>query len=287
MRILNGQLVKFTASDGLELDGFIARGPKKTKTLLIHVHGMTGDFPSYRLHWIITETMHKIGIDTFLINTRGKSWYSWFHKGNKELIIGTCKERFEDSEKDIDAAIRAAKRLSYKKIILSGHSTGCQKITYYQSRAQDKNVAALVLLAPADDYSVTHKEMGRRFAKAVKLAKSMVRRGKGSEQMPSWVTKSTAKRFLSYADPKNVEAQVFNYDGELKHFQRVRCPVVAVFGSREEYKDRPVTRYGEILKSKTRSKNFNFVVIKGGDHGFKGHERGTIEKVAEWLKTIV
>ena len=58
----------------------------------------------------------------------------------------------------------------------------------------------------------------------------MVAAGKGDAQVAGLYERFTAARFLSLADLKHPEANVFRYAGALAQFRRIRCPVLAVFG---------------------------------------------------------
>lgn len=181
------------------------------------------------------------------------------------------------------------RKVGYRKIVLSGHSTGCQKVTYYQSKTQDKKVDAIILLAPADDYNANKKELGENFLKTVRLAKNMIRTGKGDELLPkeTKIFFKTAKRFISVADLKQVEAQLFNYESKrLTYFAKIKCPIFVVFGDKEEYRTKPVTEYMKKLQHDTNSKNFGYAIIKGADHGFTSKEKETAKAIINWLKDI-
>lgn len=282
------ELVKFYASDGLTLHGLLFRSGKKTKNVIIDVFGMTGDFFGMNHLQEFVNLARKSKFDIFFAGNRGLGVVFRFDKkgSKKSFYSGTAKERFEDCTHDIKGAVRAMKLLRYSNIVLQGQSTGCQKITYYQYKTRDKNVKALVLMAPADDYNLARKTLGKKFSKAVKIAKQMVRNGRGDELIPSWISKYTAKRFLSFADPKNAEAQLFNYDGDLKMFSKITVPILAIFGSKEQYALKPVRKYMRILESKTNSKKFAWKIIKGGNHTCEGKEAELARTVIKWLASL-
>ena len=62
---------------------------------------------------------------------------------------GCMYEIFEDCIYDIDLAIQTAKNKGYKKIILLGHSYGCNKIIYYYYKKQP-NVLGIILASAPD-----------------------------------------------------------------------------------------------------------------------------------------
>ena len=59
-------------------------------------------------------------------------------------INGATFEIFEDSLKDIEVWVKKVKKLGYNKIILMGHSLGCNKALYYLSKNKG-DVQGLIL----------------------------------------------------------------------------------------------------------------------------------------------
>jgi predicted alpha/beta-fold hydrolase len=281
---LDGKLIRFPTTDKLELQGFLA-APRNSKRCILHVHGMTGSFYDSRLAWHIAKAAMRRGLAVFLLNTRGHDMVNGMDTWNRKKygpIAGTDFERFEDCVTDIGAALAELKRLGFKDFVLSGHSTGCQKITYYQYRRKDRNVKGIALLAPASDYEIARKELGRKFSRVVAYAKRMVRDGKGNVQDKKIPQFFSAKRWLSIADLKNPEARLFDYDGKLSEFSRVTVPILAVFGSKEQHVYRPVERYLSTLGKRTRSLAYTPYIVKGGNHSFHGFEGNAAKVVVGW-----
>ncbi|MDG6933265.1 MAG: alpha/beta hydrolase [Nitrososphaerota archaeon] len=289
MNTTKGELVQFKASDGLVLAGFLSRARNPNATVIIHVHGFGGNFASWSRLFQIYGRALKQGFSIFSINTRGAGLKTWFRSDHKSFTIGSSNEVFEDSVKDISGAITAAKRLGYAKVILSGHSTGCQKATYYQSVAQDKSVKGLILLAPADDYNLHKKDLGDRFEPTAALARAMVALGKGGHAMPEWtgVSNMSAARFTSVANKEMAEASLFNYESDkLELYSKIRCPVLAVFGRREQYKTKRVSKYIEKLRNDRNDGYLWFTgkVVSGADHGFTGKAPALSKIIGKWLE---
>ncbi|MFA5125439.1 MAG: DUF1749 domain-containing protein [archaeon] len=286
MKKMIGELIEFKTKDNLTIHGFLKKSREGNKKLIIHIHGMCGDFFRFPLTWVLSKKIEKTDKDIFLINTRGTGLITRFFKGKKRKLIGTANEKFEESIYDIDAAIKTGKELGYKEFILSGHSTGCQKISYYQEKKKNNKVKALLLLAPGDDYNLAKTKLNKKFKKAVLMAKKMVSKGKGEKQMPEWVTPYSAKRFLSYADTKNIECNLFNYSGELKVFSKIKEPILVVFGTKEPKTDKTPKEMLELLRKKTNSKILITVEIKGAKHSFNGFEEQTSKTIRNFLKLI-
>jgi pimeloyl-ACP methyl ester carboxylesterase len=253
-----------------DLDGFLAHKATRSKTLLVFVHGMGGNFFRSPFKKAFMSQGLRAGMDVISFNNRG-------------ALDAVVHEQFKDCLADLDAVLAYGRRCGYRRFILVGHSTGCQKISYYQAVRKDKQVAALVLAAPADDYALARKQLGRQYNHWVRKARQMVKDGKGNETLPPICNGFSARRFLDVAIPTRLEASVFNYDGPLKHFRALRLPVIAMFGSDEEFAVLPVDEMGGILKSHSRAEPFHYVTIAGGDHSFRGCEVKTVRMTLRWL----
>lgn len=283
---IKGRLVDFITKDRLLLNGFLV-GPERSKRCIVYVHGMTGNFYSQKLPFSIADKVSRLGYSVFSINTRGHDLISVFREGKgrrkRRLVAGTEIEKFEDSYLDIDAALKKLMEMGFNKFILAGHSTGCQKVTYYQYKKNNRRVIGLLLLAPADDYSVHKMELGRRFNAVIRICKALVKEGKGNDLDRRVPWYFSPRRFLSVGDLKRVEARIFYYDGRMREFSKIRTPICAVFGSKEEYAYKPVREYLEILREKNRSESFVAAQINGATHSLRGYEDVVSNFVLGWL----
>lgn len=273
---VDGALVAFPAAGRRKvrmLDGFYRPGPKVRAPLLAFVHGMGSNFYRSALKKAFLEAAPATGMGVLSFNNRGAE-------------RGTEDENFRTCLHDLDAAAEFARRHGHRKLVYVGHSTGCQKIVYWQARRRNPAVAGLVLLAPADDFAVTRRDLGRRFDHKVAWARKMVATGRGDAPVTGLYERFTAKRFLNLADVKHAEANVFRYDGALTQFRRVKCPVLAVFGAQEEFAAIPPAEMLAILRKKTTSRDFDDWLIPGADHGFHGCERELALSVCQWVREI-
>ncbi len=279
---LPGALVHIPLPRGRRpLDGFLtpaarrrARNAGGDDRLLIFIHGMHSNFHhSYFKRELLRQAIGR-GRAVLLFNNRGAD-------------AATATERFGDCLADIAAAIRFGRRAGYRRFILAGHSTGCQKAVYYQALRRDPGVRALVLLGPADDYAICRRDLGPKYARRLRQARRLAAAGRGGAPMPADCQSFSARRFLSIADPRSPEAGVFNYAGPLRLFRRIREPLLVLFGAREEYACRPLAEMGLILKAKTRSVRLDYELTPGADHGFHGRERRAVARIFQWLEETV
>ncbi|MDE1871251.1 MAG: alpha/beta fold hydrolase [Candidatus Micrarchaeota archaeon] len=289
---MKGEIVSFVTKDGLKLHGFLARPGRKRGKTLIYLHGLEGTFYSSGLIKALADSLPKIGYDFLAIEQRGSYTVETRtrKKGRKYkgTITGGGFERFEECIYDIGGAIRLAGVLGSRRIILAGHSTGCQKAVYYQYKEKDRKVKGIVLLAPADDYNMQKRDLGGRFGGAVSAAKRLYRNDKYSIMPRNYIRRPFGThRFLSFSDLKFVESRIFNYDlPRLREFGSIRQPVLAIFGSKEQFAAKPVKEYMEILERNSGAQGFSHSVIKGANHGFWKKEKETARVVADWLAKL-
>ncbi len=256
------------------LDGFLSHGRRRRKDLLIYVHGMHSNFYGSALKKAFLSAAAGSGYDALSFNNRGAE-------------SATNTERFRDCLRDLDAVMAFARERGYERFALCGHSTGCQKIAYYQSVRRDPSVLALVLLALGDDYAIARRDAGAGFARMVRQARRMTAAGRGDEPLPGQAMGFSAARFLSIADPREIEARLFDFgSGRLDAFRRVRCAVLAVFADADEYSLLSSDEMARILCARTRSACFEAVGVPGADHGFHGQEDCVAGCVLDWLGDI-
>lgn len=252
------------------LDGFRTPGVRVRDALLVIVHGMGSNFHRSPFKWAVMRHAAAYGADALSFNNRGTG-------------EGTQTERFRDCVKDLDAVRCWARAQGYRRIAWLGHSTGCQKCAYYLSLRRPEDAAALILAAPADDRAIVRRECGRSHAAMVRRARARVERGVGDRPDPQ-LRGFSARRFLSLALPESVEAQLFDYNGPMARFASLRLPILAVFGTREEYACRPVAEMGERLGSLSRTDAFEFHLVPGADHSYRPHEDATARRMLAWLQ---
>ncbi len=279
-------IVRFDALDGITLTGLLSQRSAKSRTCMLFVHGMMGSFTS---NVALALVEYASGIDVFSISTRGMGMISGFSKAGrtgrqKRYRIGTCLERFEECVRDIGGAIDAARMMGYRDVVLCGHSTGCQKVAYYQYRMRDRRVKGIILAAPSDDYNMARERLGRRFATAGKACARMMKVGRGDEIMPD-ESGFSAQRLDSILNLGRIEARMFNYEGQLREFGAIRVPVLAIFGELEDA-PKDVGACLEMLGERTASRHFSSAIIEGAGHSFEGTEKELGITASRWAASL-
>ena len=297
MRIekMEGGITKFYSADSVELNAFMNRPrsvPAYKDLAVLHVHGLTGNFFRSTGIMEMSKSFAGRGITFMSIETRGSYIVESFKKGKgkrySEQVRGSAFERFEESVYDIDGAVRFLRRAGFRRIILSGHSSGCQKIAYYAYKKKCKNVSGIVLMSPVDDYDYDSSYFGKRHAEIVGLAKRIKAKGGYDAPMPKKFANDTplisAGRFLSTNDLRNPEARIFNYHGRLEEFSKITCPVLAVFGTRDHYEKMDVRKCLKRLSDASSSTSISTKTIRGASHNFQGKRDALASLISAWVK---
>jgi len=277
---MEAKSIKIITPKNILLQGFIF-GSRRVKTIYILVHGLSGNLFS-RL--TLVEKMVADGATVMVFNNRGHGLINQFRKINPRqpdiydsLVIGEAHEVFTDCLDDIDGAIKTAQEIGYQKIILMGHSTGCNKIAYYLSKKNSDCIQSAILLAPMSDYAHAVKFIEAKiFQLALKTARKLVANKKAQALLPEkyWSRPISAQRFLSLFTPESIE-EIFSYAVPAKKpqiLQKIKKPFLVVLAGNDEFTDRPMTEVFVWFKKVLINKNAELLMIKKSLHGFSGQE---------------
>lgn len=279
------QPVKFLTPKKFALNG-LWFGPAKARRVVVHVHGLGSSAFSYGMvvPWVDRNTavltFSNRGHDVASVIKRAKA------DGSSERLLGGCAhEVFTDCVDDVQGAVDFARRAGAKSVILSGHSTGCQKIVYYASRKRDKLVRGLVLLAPISDYAGTERRVGSRmYGKALTAAHDLLKRGKPHALLPegAWYVPIDAQRWLSLYTPDSAE-EIFTYASGRKPttLHRVKLPMLVLLAQNDQCADRPALDIARWFDANTAADCGTIQIIPDTNHGFTGAEKA-VRKLFRW-----
>lgn len=276
-------LVRVRTRDGVWLDGVIAEPRRRRSVALILVHGLGSVFSSGQpLTQALSMRLNAAGIAYLKLNNRGHDTVS---RGGKRLA-GAAFERFGESVEDIRRAIALARRAGYDRVILAGHSTGANKVVYYVARVRDRRVIGLILLGPVSDVAAEQKRVGRReLQRRVAMAERIARRDPNA-LVPRAFGYWSARRYLSLYRPGGTE-DVFPYyrpNARWTALRRVRLPIAAIVGSRDEYLDRPPTALIDAFaQNATQARSFTGIVIPRARHSFQTREPDLARAIMRWI----
>lgn len=142
-RSLQGKLVSCVTKDDLHLYGFFR---SSGDTVLAHTHGTASAYGIEAFEVGLDIWAEEMGWGFLTYNNRGAHVLEDWQKS------GAAVEKFSDSPIDIISWLNFLKSNDVKKVILSGHSLGTEKIVNFARKNQHPMVIQLLLLSPSDSY---------------------------------------------------------------------------------------------------------------------------------------
>lgn len=270
------ELVRISSIDEIELPGILYTPDEDTDKIVIHVHGLNGNFYENRF----LDTLAKCYTDknyAFLtFNNRGTGFITELLKWNDFTVIWGCLERFKDCILDIEGIVNWVKSKGYKDIILEWHSYGCNKVLYYHNHKRDDNIKKIVLLAPCDIPSEGKKFLNKEeYKKAEEESTRLVKENMENElidfsvmvngKIAAWTyyndfLPNGENDFIRYRDWINAESEVLN---------NIDIPTLVIFGDKDEC---VLTESIEVVEwyLKNNLKDCNIQIIEGADHLYTG-----------------
>ena len=284
---------RILAKDGIELHGLLYEPDQKTDKVLIHVHGMGGNFYENKFQDSIAERLTESGIAFCIFNNRGcefiKDTYRIIEGKEPEFTtVGTTYEKFEECLFDIESYVDFAEKNGFTGIHLSGHSLGCPKVIYYVTETNDSRIRSLLLLSPADMLGLVRQDI-ETHNKFVETATALVSEGNGREILPERLWGEypiSASTYLNlFAD--DASDGIFNFfdpEDKLTTFSKLTIPVYAVMGRRDDALVVPIEETFSRLKSAlVNSSRVKTEILGEANHGYRGHETEIADAILSWL----
>ncbi len=146
-----GELVTFQNEDGFHLDGILYRNDHNRATI-VHVHGSLGNFYQNNFLRLMASIYGKAGINLLAFNLASHDGVGEGYRYEKDFeYVGGSLTDFSRCVQDIKGAISFASGFS-EKIVLQGHSLGCDRVLHYLITSGAKN--DFVLISPCDSYQL-------------------------------------------------------------------------------------------------------------------------------------
>lgn len=280
------ELVRINSIDEIEQPGILYTPNEDTDKIVIHVHGLNGNFYENRFLDILAKSYTDKNYAFLTFNNRGRDFITELLKGNDFTIIGGSLERFKDCILDIDGVVNWVKEKGYKEIILEGHSYGCNKVLYYYNHKKDDSIKKIVLLAPCDIPSEGKKFLSEEeYNKAKEESTRLVQENKENELIDFSVMangKIAAGTFF-YDFLPNGENDFIRYvdgiNGKSELLNSINIPTLVIFGDVDEcVLTQPIDVVKQYLKNNLS--NCNIQIINGADHSYTGkyEELGKVVK---------
>ena len=287
------EIIKFNATDGIILDGFLNKCENNTDNILIQIHGMTSNCFKNR-EKTIANKVSELDIDSLCFNNRGSEIIKYCKKENGEKILqGTAYEDVEDSYYDIVGAIKFAIGLGYKNIYLQGHSLGSTKIVYTYNKMLEKNnqylkyIKAIILLSLVDIPDMLNTFTPKEF---IELANTKEKENKLNELMPieSSIHPFSVKTYLKYIKYyENINFAQYNNDNyNYKELNNIKVPLFMRWGNNKELIKQEASTLIDILRNKLNNEFLDINYIDGANHSYNGYENILAEDIYKFLSEV-
>lgn len=287
------EIITTTTQDGLILHGLLAKPSAQAKGLILHIHGMAGDFyvNSYYPHMYAEYPAQ--GWAFLAVEQRGTGVITDFLTQDGNIrSIGNAQERFEECVYDIDAWVTKAQDLGYKNIWLQAHSLGPSKVAYYMDKTHDSRVGGLVFISPTDMIGLVHDPVGiKDHQLLLSEAESLVAEGKSDQLLsrPFWGTqKLTAGTYLNFFG-NGAKTAIFNFNDlglGWEVVNRLDRPVLAITGTKDEGIVTVKDAYAAMQQLESELKHcprVKTVVYEEADHDFTGFDKQIVRDVIEFI----
>ena len=284
------ELVRINSIDNIEQPGILYSPNNDTNKIVIHVHGLNGNFYENRFIDILAKSYTDNNYAFLTFNNRGRDFITELLKGNDFTIIGGSLERFKDCILDIDGIVNWTKNKGYNEIILEGHSYGCNKVLYYYNHKKSDSIKKIVLLSPCDIPSEGKKFLSKEeYEKTKSDSTRLVQEGKESVliDFPVMANGKIAAGTYYYDFLPGGENDFIRYDdgvnGKSEILNSIDIPTLVIFGDVDEcVLTQPIDIVKEYLTNNIN--DCNIQIIEGADHLYSGRYEALGKVIKKHMK---
>ena len=153
-----GCLVSIVNHSGIILDGMVF-GPRRPHLAIVHVHGSLGNFYHQQFIRVMANIFLPYGITLLSFNLSAHDGIAEGYTIDGEMrYIGGSLSPFDSCLDDLDAILTFARTIA-GRVVLQGHSLGCDRVLYYTESRQTE--IPLILLSPCDSYRLHEQWLGK------------------------------------------------------------------------------------------------------------------------------
>ncbi len=274
-------------TDGLRLP-MVHFESKEKDICVLCIHGMCGTIIDNYFATVWGKLLSEKNIGFIYEHNRG-------HSIENDIVMrdgsfkrcGCMYEIFEDCIYDIDLAIQIAEDKGYKRIILLGHSYGCNKVIYYYYKKHPHILG--IILASAPDMVGSHlSAQSDEYEELLNEAKENIDNNEPTKllhkMIEDYMYMSSKTYYNWYNENSNLNnLPVISNPKHWEQFETIDVPVLTFSGSKEE----DYYLHLDLLKDKAiRCKNFECKVIENTGHTYKNKEIEIGNLIYNWIKRI-
>lgn len=270
--------------DGLRLP-MIHFNSNEKDICVIFIHGMCQTILDNYFATVCGNILSKNNIGFLYEHNRGHSIENdLLMKDGSFKRYGCMYEIFEDCIIDIDLAINKAKELGYKKVILMGHSYGCNKLIYYYYK-KHPNIIGLIL-ASAPDMVGLQLYRQKDYKKLIKEAKENIDNGNQTKLLSNliedYMYMSSGTYYNWFRENSNLDnLPVMGNSENWYQFESINIPILTFSGSieTENY------LHLDLLKEKAKSCNdFEYKIVETANHFYFSKENEIGDLILNWIE---
>lgn len=274
-------------ADGLKLPMVHFESNKKD-ICVICIHGMCGTIIDNYFATVWGKLLSEKNIGFIYEHNRGHSIENDIvMKDGSFKRCGCMYEIFEDSIYDIDLAIETAKNKGYKRLILLGHSYGCNKVIYYYYK-KHPNILGMILASAPDMVGSHLLAQSNEYKELLKEAKENIDNGEPTKLLHKIIEDYMYMSSQTYYNWFNKNSNLNNLPviANPKHWQQfeiIDIPILTFSGSNE--KDYYLKL--DLLKNKALNCNdFEYKIIETTGHTYKNKETEIGNLIYNWIKKL-
>lgn len=146
-----GELVTFRDAKAFHHDGILYQGDSNRCTI-VHIHGSYGNFYQNEFLRVMAKTYANAAINFLSFNLTGHDAVTEGYRNEWDFeYTGGAISTFDACVSDIQAAVDFVTPFS-DRIILQGHSLGCDRLLHYLLATKVRH--DIILLSPCDSYQL-------------------------------------------------------------------------------------------------------------------------------------
>lgn len=271
-------------SDGLKLP-MVHFESKEKDICVICIHGMCGTIIDNYFATVWGKLLSEKNIGFIYEHNRGHSIENDIvMKDGSFKRYGCMYEIFEDCIYDIDLAIETVKEKGYKRIILLGHSYGCNKVIYYYYKKQPNILG--VILASAPDMIGSHlSAQAYDYKELLKEAKDNIDNNEPTKLLHKMIEDYMYMSSQTYYNWYNENSELNNLPviSNPEHWEQLETidvPILTFSGSKEA----DYYLHLDLLKEKAiNCNNFEYKIINNTGHTYKTKELEIGNLIFDWI----
>ena len=257
---------------------------KEKDICVICIHGMCGTIVDNYFATVWGKILSEKNIGFIYEHNRGHSIENDIvMKDGSFKRCGCMYEIFEDCIYDIDLAIQTAKDKGYKRIILLGHSYGCNKVIYYYYK-KHPNILGIIL-ASAPDMISSHLLLEPDYKELLSEAKKNIDNSEPTKLLHKMIEDYMYMSSLTYYNRYNENSNLDNLPvisnkEHWEQFETIDVPILTFSGSNEE----DYYQHLDLLKDRALNcKNFEYKIIDNTGHTYKNKEKEIANFIFNWI----